>query len=302
MLIPFNQDFARAMPTGSFIQPTSRDRAIAEFQLQEVLAIEQLISMDFKKRYAAAIRSAAILSIESGNTLLLDSFDMSSTSHEFSSILQYVFLSSYQSHQGRGTFVSTPLSANLSRLTKEIKRIGSQIEINVGILSKNLDAIADRTLRSSLHDVKRRINAELQLYAKLGLTKRQQKIKLGQKLIDMGFAPSSSSYIDTLVNTFTQFAYNTAQRVVFRADPAIWGFVYVNQGDNRVRAEHEKLGGIIKPRDHEVWGIIWPPNGWNCRCQVAPLYTPHKTTRLPNHVESLVDEDFRFDSVLELAV
>ena len=40
--------------------------------------------------------------------------------------------------------------------------------------------------------------------------------------------------------------------------------------DNRVRDEHKQLEGIILPIDSPVWDIIYPPNGWNCRCDVIP--------------------------------
>jgi SPP1 gp7 family putative phage head morphogenesis protein len=43
---------------------------------------------------------------------------------------------------------------------------------------------------------------------------------------------------------------------------------YVTVGDQRVREEHEKLDGTIKPKDDEFWNSYLPPNGWGCRCDV----------------------------------
>jgi SPP1 gp7 family putative phage head morphogenesis protein len=40
--------------------------------------------------------------------------------------------------------------------------------------------------------------------------------------------------------------------------------------DNRVREEHAALEGIILSIDSPVWDMIYPPNGWNCRCDVIP--------------------------------
>jgi SPP1 gp7 family putative phage head morphogenesis protein len=39
-------------------------------------------------------------------------------------------------------------------------------------------------------------------------------------------------------------------------------------GDDRVREAHEKLNGMIYKADNKVWDTIYPPNGWNCRCEV----------------------------------
>lgn len=45
---------------------------------------------------------------------------------------------------------------------------------------------------------------------------------------------------------------------------------YKTAGDNHVRKEHAKLAGIILPWNDPRWQKIFPPNGWNCRCRVAP--------------------------------
>lgn len=44
---------------------------------------------------------------------------------------------------------------------------------------------------------------------------------------------------------------------------------YVTQGDDRVREEHEALHGVIAPIDDAFWSEHYPPNDWNCRCDVV---------------------------------
>lgn len=39
---------------------------------------------------------------------------------------------------------------------------------------------------------------------------------------------------------------------------------YKSQEDDRVREEHERLNGIIKPVDDPFWNSYYPPNGWRC--------------------------------------
>ena len=40
-------------------------------------------------------------------------------------------------------------------------------------------------------------------------------------------------------------------------------------GDDRVRDDHEKLNGIIKPIDDDFWSKYYPPLDWRCRCDVV---------------------------------
>lgn len=45
---------------------------------------------------------------------------------------------------------------------------------------------------------------------------------------------------------------------------------YKTIGDDKVREEHEKLAGLILEANDKLWDKIYPPNGWRCRCRVAP--------------------------------
>lgn len=46
---------------------------------------------------------------------------------------------------------------------------------------------------------------------------------------------------------------------------------YITVGDDRVRPEHAELEGVIRPVDDDFWDMYYPPNGWNCRCDVIQL-------------------------------
>lgn len=46
---------------------------------------------------------------------------------------------------------------------------------------------------------------------------------------------------------------------------------YVTAGDERVREEHRDLEDVVRPVDDDFWNIYYPPNGWNCRCDVQQL-------------------------------
>lgn len=46
---------------------------------------------------------------------------------------------------------------------------------------------------------------------------------------------------------------------------------YSTVGDGKVRDSHRALDGIIKPINDPFWNTYYPPNGWNCRCDVIQL-------------------------------
>lgn len=45
---------------------------------------------------------------------------------------------------------------------------------------------------------------------------------------------------------------------------------YRTVGDSRVRKDHEKLNGIIRPIDDAFWDRHYPPLDWRCRCDAVP--------------------------------
>jgi uncharacterized protein with gpF-like domain len=52
----------------------------------------------------------------------------------------------------------------------------------------------------------------------------------------------------------------------------LWGFEYSTAGDERVRASHRPFDGVRYPKEHPFWRQFVPPNGWNCRCGLNPVY------------------------------
>lgn len=41
--------------------------------------------------------------------------------------------------------------------------------------------------------------------------------------------------------------------------------------DSRTRPSHRVMHGRVFRYDDPVWGIAFPPNGWNCRCRAVPV-------------------------------
>lgn len=46
---------------------------------------------------------------------------------------------------------------------------------------------------------------------------------------------------------------------------------YVAVLDSRTRPSHRALHGRLFRHDDQAWGVVYPPNGWRCRCRVRPV-------------------------------
>lgn len=51
---------------------------------------------------------------------------------------------------------------------------------------------------------------------------------------------------------------------------------YVAVMDERTRAEHAALNGRVFRHDDPIWSVVYPPNGWRCRCRVRPVSIRNK--------------------------
>jgi len=112
-----------------------------------------------------------------------------------------------------------------------------------------------------------------------GLTTREGTALLREEFANRGIVPFNSFEFETQFRTATQLAYSAGTWDAAH-DPAVdeilWGYKYVTVGDDRVRPEHAALEDTVAKKDDPIWGAIWPPNGWNCRCQVIYLFEPEK--------------------------
>jgi len=90
----------------------------------------------------------------------------------------------------------------------------------------------------------------------------------------------------TYNQNYLQAEYQTARRSSqaakqwqkFEKDSDLFpNLMYRTVGDERVRDEHDKLDGIIKPLNDKFWDTHYPPNGFRCRCSVQQ--TSKKATK-----------------------
>ncbi len=82
----------------------------------------------------------------------------------------------------------------------------------------------------------------------------------------------SKKYLNTEYNNVWATGQNAAEYHRMRGVSDEYPYwQYLSVGDSRVRDPHRALHGKVFRWDDPIWDIIYPPNGWNCRCYVKPL-------------------------------
>jgi SPP1 gp7 family putative phage head morphogenesis protein len=80
------------------------------------------------------------------------------------------------------------------------------------------------------------------------------------------------NWLKTEYNTARSVATNAAQYRRFMADADVYPYLqYQTVGDERVRAAHRALDGMTFKIGDEALTRIYPPNSWNCRCEMIPV-------------------------------
>ena len=77
---------------------------------------------------------------------------------------------------------------------------------------------------------------------------------------------------ELIYRTNLQTSYNVGrylQQVENIDDRPYWQYVAVM--DSRTRPSHAALHGLVLPADDPAWNVVYPPNGFNCRCRVRSL-------------------------------
>lgn len=76
----------------------------------------------------------------------------------------------------------------------------------------------------------------------------------------------------TIFQTNVQTSYMAGRFKRYLAnvqDRPYWRYVAVMDG--RTRPLHAALNGKVWRWDDPIWQVIWPPNGWGCRCRVVAM-------------------------------
>lgn len=91
----------------------------------------------------------------------------------------------------------------------------------------------------------------------------------GEVLPGKGITPRR---LETIFRTNLQGAYMAGRyKGMVEASDSHPYWMYSAILDNRTRPRHRSLHGRVFRWDDPVWQVIYPPNGYNCRCRVRPL-------------------------------
>jgi len=193
------------------------------------------------------------------------------------------------------TKTNAPLKLSFSSTTTFLKKKAKLTEAQVIALEAQYSVEAARVIPKLKGKVDKALRAEIEIIGSQGLTTRDGIIALKKSFVNIGLVPKSNHAIEAVFRTQTQIAYS-AGRWDAEQSPEIqeilWGYKYVTVGDDRVRDEHAALDGTTLPKDDPFWDVAYPPNGWNCRCQVISVFEKREIKRPTGTAEIAPGFDF----------
>lgn len=84
------------------------------------------------------------------------------------------------------------------------------------------------------------------------------------------FDEYNKNWLRTEYRTAVNNSFAARQWLEFQKQKDLFPLLrYQTALDERVREDHEDLDGIVRHIDDKFWLLWFPPNGWNCRCDVT---------------------------------
>lgn len=257
----------------------SRKVSIREQAEQQAAALRGLehFGGPFIHAYATDLDARAVAAVRSGGKIKLTKAERQKAVDEMADFMLFGFVRRYRQKKN-----ALGIELKLSFST-DAKKIAKGLDLDLGNIRDSMLAAANKRVNDSLDTMEDRVNAQLKRITAKQLTTRDATDLMRRALDDMGLSPKNPAIAETLVRTHAQMAFGLAQWQLNQDDPhdTIWGYTYATVGDDRVRPEHEELDGVTLPKDDPMWKKIWPPNGFNCRCQVIELTEKTDVVKAP---------------------
>jgi len=165
---------------------------------------------------------------------------------------------------------------------------GFEISWNWFDVLQEMQARAFTVAKATQGNVLRTIHAEMAKALDEGITEREFINRLEPKLKELGWWGNQeiTNDVGAVVNvqlgsphrlkTIFRNNMNTAlaagrykQQKKFPEQRPYWQ--YITMQDERVRASHAALHGLVFRHDDPIWSSIYPPNGFGCRCRVRTV-------------------------------
>jgi SPP1 gp7 family putative phage head morphogenesis protein len=155
-------------------------------------------------------------------------------------------------------------------------------------IKEQYEAEAVRVVDGTLARVEKRVQQAIVTAQTKGMHVADGVKEVGKAFKASGLTPQNSFTLEAIFRTQTHMAYS-AGRWHANQHPAVneilWGYKYITVGDDRVRLEHEALDGVTLSKNDPQWNVIYPPNGWACRCQAVELFEEEEVVRPAAMVE-----------------
>lgn len=177
-------------------------------------------------------------------------------------------------HIGDGAVLSDGLALGI--FDKALKFLRRVMDADLPAIERSADTQALRALRHESVAIEREVQRTVGTLITEGAHVREGIETLRGTFARLGVSPVNDFRLETIFRTQTQIAYGAGRYESYQ-DPAVdeilWGYEYATAGDDRVRPEHEAMDGVRWPKDDPRLMQWWPPNGWNCRCTLIPIFT-----------------------------
>jgi SPP1 gp7 family putative phage head morphogenesis protein len=159
--------------------------------------------------------------------------------------------------------------------TLEIMRQTLGPDVNLRALEERYNITALRTLKNVSDNVEKDVRETAYKLIEQGAHVKEAKQVLSERFDALGLTPDNPFQLETIFRTSSAVAYGAGSWAAYQdkdIQEILWGYQYTAVMDSRTRENHAAAEGVTLPKDDEFWQRMWPPNGYNCRCEIIPLY------------------------------
>ena len=180
--------------------------------------------------------------------------------------------------------------------TVDIMRKALGPDLNLKAIEDKYNIVALRTLQNVSDSVEKDIRGTAYDLIQKGATVKEAKQVLSERFDALGLTPKNSFQLETIFRTASSVAYGAGSWAAYQ-DPDVqeilWGYTYSAVMDDRTRPNHAAADGTTLKADDDFWMRMWPPNGYNCRCEVIPLFSSQ--TEVPPSPDAYPDPGFGYN-------
>lgn len=211
-------------------------------------------------------------------------------------ILEAVMQAGHFAGYNRSWLVAPKKNLSLSALDDALAILKKRAGIDINQLQQKYSTDALKVLSNASDGIENELRGTMEELVLEGAHKAEAVRRLGEKFDALGLSPRADYQLEAIFRTQLQLTFSAGKYQAERdpdIDEILWGYKYVTVGDDRVRDSHAPLDGTTLPKDDPFWQRFYPPNGWNCRCQLIPIYETREVVRPSDTVEP--DKGFNFN-------